>query len=338
MKEKIVGIFVCMLLIIGALPCLGATIEKKFIGSTTLDNHQVLNKERIFKNTEKQVLEHQTKRIFHHLLLRTYLLYVPLSYDGTAPVPLVVMLHGAHNTALNASGRYGVSEKAEEEGFIVVYPDASAILTDMWHIGHGLYTSSTFDELGRLWVDDIGFIKKIIARMQKNYNIDPKRIYIAGNSNGATMAYRLAAELSDTVAAIASNGGCIGGHVENVSMYTIPDPAHPVSIVEFHGKLDTIVPYNGGWNYDHTVFYKSVAEAVSFWLEHNGCNPEPNTTVIGNVTIDRYSGGAAGTEVFLYTVKNKGHVWFGGQPWEDPNPEISTTDEMWQFFETHPKQ
>lgn len=336
MKTKIIGIFLCTLLI-ATTYSIAITSEIKSTDIKNLYNTQVFSKEN-FKNPEKLVLEHQTKRIFHHLLLRTYLLYVPTSYDGTTPVPLVVMLHGAQNTALNASGRYGVSEKAEEEGFIVVYPDASAILMDMWHVGHGMLTSSLIEEFGRLWVDDIGFIKKIIVRTQKNYNIDPKRIYIAGNSNGAIMAYRLAAEFSDTIAAIASNGGCIGGHVDNISMYTIPKPAHPVSIVEFHGKLDNIIPYNGGWNFEHSVFYKSVAEAVSFWVEQNGCNPEPLTNDTVNVTIDRYSGGTAGTEVLVYSIKHKGHIWFGGQPWEDPTPVISTTDEMWEFFKSHPKQ
>ena len=61
-----------------------------------------------------------------------------------------------------------------------------------------------------------------------------------------------------------------------------------------------------------------------------------NDTV--DIIIDRYSGGTAGTEVLVYSLKYKGHIWFGGQPWEDPNPVISTTDEMWKFFEAHPKQ
>ena len=60
---------------------------------------------------------------------------------------------------------------------------------DVWHFGLGWYTASWFDELGRWFVDEIGYSKKIIDKMQKDYNIDPDRIYLAGHSNGAMMAY-----------------------------------------------------------------------------------------------------------------------------------------------------
>ena len=118
----------------------------------------------------------------------------------------------------------------------------------------------------------------------------------------------------------------------------IPEPDNPVSIAIFHGKLDNLVPYDGGWNLQNKFFCTSVAEAVTFWVENNGCNPEPITEDIENYTIDRYIDGDAGTEIIVYTIHNKGHIWFGGPPWEDPNPEISTTDEMWEFFKQHPKK
>lgn len=288
--------------------------------------------------TEARVLPHETVTIRHHLMPRPFLLYVPSSYDGSNPVPLVLMFHGGHNTPENASVRFGVSEKAEEEGFIVVYPNASEIMTDVWHFGLGWYTASWFDELGRWFVDEKGYVMKIIEKMQNDYNIDMNRIYAAGHSNGGMMAYYLAAIFSDTFAAIASNGGCIGGHIRDFEMVTIPEPENPVSIIEFHGKKDNEVPYDGGWDRSQSVYYTSVDEAVSFWVEHDGCDGEAATDVHGNVTIDRYSNGDAGTEVVVYSIENKGHIWFGGQSWEDPNPEISTTDEMWEFFEAHPKQ
>ena len=211
---------------------------------------------------------------------------------------------------------------------------------DVWHFGLGWYTSSLFDEIGRWFADEIGYAKKIINKMQKDYNIDPDRIYIAGHSNGAMMAYHLAAIFSDVVAAIASNAGCIGAHLKDFEMVTIPKPANPVSIAIFHGKKDLVLPYFGGWNQFRDVYYMSVSDAVNFWIDNNGCNPEPETEVSesGNVTIDRYNGGEAGTEIIVYSIKNKSHIWFGGPAWEDPTPEVSTTDEMWEFFESHPKQ
>ena len=338
MKKKIIGICICMLLITTATPIFGTTITPKSIYGATFENNQLLSNEKSLTNNVNLVLPHQTKIIFHHLLKRQYLLYVPTNYTGVNPVPLVIVFHGGPNTPENASGRFGVSEKAEEEGFIVAYANASEIMTDVWMLGYGLYTSNLFEELVRLWIDEVGYVKKIIRKTQRQFNIDPDRIYLAGHSNGAMFAYLLASKLSNIVAAIASNGGYIGGHFKNYSMCTIPEPKNPVSIVIFHGKQDYVVPYNGGWTYDNSAYYKSVAEAVTFWVENNGCNTTPVTNDTFDITIDRYSGGTAGTEVLVYSLKHKGHIWFGGQPWEDPNPVISTTDEMWEFFKAHPKQ
>ena len=338
MKKKIISIFVCVLTIVATIPALGKMIEPESVLINGLENNQETINEIIFKKSENLALPHQAKTIRHHLLKRSYLLYVPSSYDGTNPVPLVVVFHGGQSTPENASERFGVSEKAEEEGFIVVYPDASWIMYNVWNIGLGWYTKNLFREIMRWWIDEVGFTKKIIAQTQKDYNIDPDRIYLAGHSNGAMMAYYFGVLHSDIIAAIASNGGCIGGHIQDFEMVMIPEPDNPVSIAIFHGELDQLIPYYGGWNVNNKFFCTSVAEAVPFWVENNGCDPDPVTETIGNVTIDLYSGGEAGTEIIVYTVHNKGHIWFGGPPWEDPNPEISTTDEMWEFFKTHPKK
>jgi len=338
MKKRIIGICIFMLLITTSTPIFGTTTMPKSICNVTSENNQLLSNEKSLTNTVKLVLPHQTKIIFHHLLKRQYLLYVPSSYTGVTPVPLVVVFHGGPNTPENASGRFGISEKAEEEGFIVAYANASEIMNDFWMLGYGLFTANLWVELVRLWINEEGYAKKIIRKTQRQFNINPDRIYLAGHSNGAMFSYLLASKLSNIVAAIASNGGCIGGHIKNYPMYTIPEPKNPVSIVIFHGKLDIMCPYDGGWNYEGSCYFKSVAEAVSFWVEHNECNTIPITNDTFDITIDRYSGGTAGTEVLVYSLKHKGHIWFGGQPWEDPDPVISTTDEMWEFFKAHPKQ
>jgi polyhydroxybutyrate depolymerase len=321
-----------------SISTLGKTIEQESYLINDLEDNQEITNEIIYKNTENSVLSNQVKTIRHHLLKRSYLLYVPTSYNEEIPVPLLIVFHGGQNTPENNSERFRVNEKAEEEGFIVVYPDAHWIMSNTWNFGLGWYTKNIIREIMRLWIDEVGYTLKIIEKTQNDYNIDPDRIYLAGHSNGASMAYYFGVLHSDIIAAIASNAGCIGGHVQDFEMVMIPEPDNPMSIAIFHGELDQIIPYNGGWNVNNKFFCTSVAEAVTFWVENNGCDPVPVTETIGNVTIDRYSGGEEGTEIIVYTVHNKGHIWFGGPPWEDPNPEIFTTDEMWEFFEQHPKQ
>jgi polyhydroxybutyrate depolymerase len=329
MKTKIVGILIFMLLISTTFSSFGLIINSK---SIDLNEKKISNKI-LNDKLNVQELNHKFRLMIHDFRIRTYLMYIPSSYDESEPVSLVLVLHGGPNTARNSSERFGVSELAEEEGFIVVYPNGVCKLPfrRTWNMGFGFWSAYYLN------VDDVGFIKKLIEKMQNNYNIDPDRIFIAGHSAGAMMTYRLAAELSDIVAAIASNGGAIGGHITNNPLWQIPEPSNPVSVAEFHGKLDYAVPYDGGWNQEKTVFYLSVNDSMSFWVEQNGCDIEPDTNTSENVTIDKYGGGAAGTEVWIYTVHNKGHIWFGGPSWEDPDPVISTTDEMWEFFKTHPK-
>ena len=318
--------FVSALLITSiAIPAIGELNSFKEISNEKISIHKL------------QFLDHQTITIRHHFLKRTFLLYVPSTYDEQNPIPLVLMFHGGENTAINASERFGFSEKAEQEGFLVAYPDASELMGDSWNFGLGWYTASYFDELGRWFTDDIGFCKKIIDKLQTEYSIDSNKIYAAGHSNGRMMSYYVAVSISDTFAAIGSCGGCISGHLRDFDLVTIPEPIDPVPIVEFHGEKDREVPYDGGWNSGHSIFYGSVDETINFWVEHNECDTEPITTVNGNITVDLYSNGNEGTEVLLYSVANKGHIWFGGQPWEDADPEISTTDLMWDFFESHLK-
>ncbi|HEY5596077.1 MAG TPA: polyhydroxybutyrate depolymerase, partial [Candidatus Bipolaricaulota bacterium] len=70
---------------------------------------------------------------------RTYLLHLPPAYDGTTLLPLVIFLHGGGGNAAGAVERYGLSEEADQQGFIVVYPNGTGVLRDRvltWNAGH----------------------------------------------------------------------------------------------------------------------------------------------------------------------------------------------------------
>ena len=164
---------------------------------------------------------------------------------------------------------------------------------------------------------------------------------VIGHSNGAMMAYRLGTELSDVIAAIAPCAGTIGGKAtEDSQLYVIPEPDCPVSVIALHGKLDENVPYDGGRgeNASGSRIDLSANESISFWVQHNECNPIPQTNISesGNIITDTYSGGKNGTEVVLYTIVNGEHWWPGSD--KDPYQETSATDVIWDFFESHPKQ
>ena len=271
---------------------------------------------------------------------RTYLLHIPPQYNGSESFPLVIALHGGGGNSENMMEKTGFNNLSDEKGFIVVYPDGvgrfkNRLLT--WNAVH--CCGYAFDNN----IDDVGFIRALIEKLQNNLNIDSKRIYVTGHSNGGMMTYRLGAELSDIIAAIAPLAGTIGGKEnDNSTLIIITEPNYPVSVIALHGLLDESVPYDGGRgnNTRNDRFDLSVNESISFWVEHNECDITPNRNISdsGNVVIDYYLNGENESEVALVTVINGGHAWFGSDKDTTENQEINATEVIWEFFENHPKQ
>jgi len=344
MKNKIVGICICMLLITTCVvPVMGEFIALK-------------NDDRCLKKSSTDInsLPSGTTRLKFMIAgkalraLRSYWLHVPPSYDGSKAVPLVIVLTGTQeydsshpflfflSCAMETYTEF--SEKADEEEFIVVYANSKLLLYDplctpIFGVEQNYdYNFGWLPSLGWKFIDDIGFIHDLIDKMEQKYTINSSRIYVTGLSAGAFMSYSIGAYLSDEVAAIAPVAGTIGGRANISEPFSyIPNPENPVSVIAFHGTDDYNVPY------DESKFFVSVNTSISFWVEHNGCDPTPeiNTSESGNIIKKTYSNGSVGTEVVLYTVVDGIHGWFGSPYYPC---EISCTDLIWQFFEAHPKQ
>lgn len=273
--------------------------------------------------------------LLHEDRERTYFLHIPPAYDSIKPTPLVIVLHGGTANAQNVEMISGLTEKADKEGFIAVYPNGTGRLKNRvltWNAGNCCGYALEHN------IDDVGFISELIDNLKHKLAIDPKRIYVTGISNGGMLAYRLACELSDKIAAIAPIAGAMNCDKSNASQ--------PVSAVIFHGTEDDFVLYEGGKprktiDTRHKRTDNSVADAVSFWVDHNGCSPTPEHEDRGKIIVDTYAGGRNGTEVILYTIKGGRHAWPGGlkayELGDEPDMEISATDVMWEFFKNHPK-
>ena len=292
--------------------------------------------------------------------LRTYRLHIPSSYDISNPMPLVFSLHGDGFPAVNSfTHKYyyasDMDQKADEEGFILVYPNGSLFLyKDM--INYPFYLSFlellpilTFSRQWNHWntskLDDVGFIRTIINHLQTVLNIDSSRIYITGLSGGAMMTYQLGSELSDVVAAIAPVAGASGGinsvtePDDSLPLYTVPKPKNPLPIMILYGLND--VSYNGGWfnflsfgPYQSWGYLLSAEESVSLWVEYNSCNiiPDINESENGRIIIRSYTNLSTDSDVVFVTYLDGDHEWFKSPPYE-----LSATDLIWDFFEDHPK-
>ena len=191
-------------------------------------------------------------------------------------------------------------------------------------------------------VDDVGFMKAVLEDIAKKMPIDKNRIFAAGLSSGGMLAYRLANELSEEIAAVAIVGGSDCNQKVN--------PTLPVSILHFHGTDDTFVPYGGGKAERdfHNVNHLAVEKGLSRWVEALGCPPGPLTTTLPDTAMDgtraiitRWKPGRVDSEVVLVKIEGAGHAWPGrSMPvlrdlLGRPTRQVDATEMMWEFFAKH---
>jgi len=272
-------------------------------------------------------------RLEHDGLNRMYRVHVPKSYTSSKPMPMLMAFHGGGGSMdYQADDRYyGLISKSESAGFIVVFPngysrmDSGKLAT--WNAGN--CCGRARDEN----VDDVGFVRKMVAHLKSELNIDAARVYSTGMSNGAIFSYRLACEMSDTVRGIASVAGSDGMKSCN--------PSRPVSVLAIHAKDDEFVLFNGGAGRDSRVLanFVSQAETVRRWVQRNGCSPTPKRVLENaGAHCDLYSGCRENTEVMQCVTQGGGHSWPGGRKVRTGEPgstAISANDAMWDFFMRH---
>jgi polyhydroxybutyrate depolymerase len=264
--------------------------------------------------------------------IRKYDVHVPPSYKGGEPWPMVVCFHGGGGDIGFARRMFRLNEKADKEHFLVCYPNGSGRLRD--HV----LTWNAIDCCGYAKshnIDDIAFCRMLLARLSRDYEVDQRRVYLLGFSNGAMFAYRLATEMPEKFAAFAIVSGSMCGKE--------PQPSTPISALIMHGTADKHIPVEGGpgklakWGFD--VHAQPLSYPVSFWVKADGCNPTPQVVKTHEVECKTFTGGKEGSEVILYTIDGYAHSWPGGKrAWlfaDKPYPSLSATDVCWDFFARH---
>ena len=303
--------------------------------------------------------------LIHDGLTRRYLVHIPSTYKEATLLPLVLAFHGGGGNAEGSPEYFQLNSKSDEEGFIVAYPEGSGkkILGKTfasWNAGK-CCPSKAGDN-----IDDVGFIKKVLDDLKNKSNIDSKKIYATGMSNGALITYRLACEMANTFAAIAP----VGGH----DSYDDCNPSRPVPVIHFHGTEDPCAFYDGG-NCGgcfadilgkltgmeveaHPWECVSVPDYLEKWSEMNECSNEIEVTYKqGNAECITYNDCKDGADVTLCTIEGMGHTWPGRDTYSgescarNPNgrfctiwkntvgpltQDISANDMIWEFFEKHP--
>ena len=275
---------------------------------------------------------------------RSYLVHVPPSYDRQNTLPLVVVVHGAFDTAKGMEKFSGFSDVADREGFVVMYPNGIGLFGFLqhWNAGHCCGKAASDG------IDDIGFVAAAIEEICTRLHIDRNRVYMTGFSNGGMFTYRFAAERGDLLAAAAPLAGSIGGKAsEDVPEWRSPEPVRALPVITFHGLSDQEVPYGGGIspNRGGPRVYLSVVESIQFWIRNNGCNSEAEKKDLlnGRIHFWQWKDCRTSSPVLLYAIENWGHDWPGKYytstlEEKDPIRDFDAAEIIWNFFKIYRRQ
>jgi polyhydroxybutyrate depolymerase len=267
---------------------------------------------------------------------RTYILHIPSGFSLTNAYPLVLVFHGGFGTGSRIEQGTDFDAKADASSFIVVYPDG---IGHNWNDGRGTANAE---------IDDVGFVRRLIADLRSRLPIDGRRIYATGVSNGGMFSERLGCDLSDVLAAIGPDVGPMP-----TSLLPACKPAQPIAVIGIQGEADPIVPVNGGevksarfMGVGRGGTVESAATTMNFWAKANGCNPDATLQrepprVNDGTSVYKYSFSDCKSDapVVYYIVRGMGHAW---PPHTQPIPQITgptsqninATDVIWDFFRT----
>lgn len=247
---------------------------------------------------------------------RQYLLYVPESYEGQ-PMPLVFSFHGSGGEPRGQVTTSGFDVLAEQHGFIVAFPA-------------GVFTNSV---TARSWnanmeagVDDVQFVRDMIAAISNQAVVDSSRIYTSGFSGGGRISSRLACELSDVLAAAAPVAGL-----------QYPDDCtlkRPIPVIAFHALDDQVNTYNV--EADSRPYWRmGVETALDKWRQANGCTLTNTADRLAQgITLYTWTDCRDGARLHFYQTETGNHTWPGaGQAGAVQDIHASTL--IWSFFSRH---
>lgn len=268
---------------------------------------------------------------------RTYTLVVPESAQSGDRLPLVLLLHGATGDASTILTVSDLAVQANESGFLIAAIEGI----------DGIYNAGLPGPNSN--IDDVGFASAVIDEVSHLTPTDTQRTYAAGFSQGGAMAYRLACQLSDRIAAVM----VVSGFISNVDQETNNtfyqcNPSRPVPILHLHGLADTCVRFEGGMGTGISDEPRlSIPETIGDWAARNSCSAETETVdegilggILDTAQCERQLDCAQGADVQLCTLDGHGHVWPSGTAYSPVvrnqcggrlSRAIDTNEAFWEF-------
>ena len=232
--------------------------------------------------------------------------YVPASYDGSKPVPLVVGNHGGLMTGWGHAIYTSWTMVADREGFICVLPDAHSKW--MWTV-EGVFDNFDPKDAPDLpiqlapkdWTEnhDLKFLEALILHMEKTYNIDPGRVFMQGMSMGNLMTSMFARYKGQLLAGAAGSGGPTKPELLYTQDGQIINRGGPMAIWQSRPEKNGLPP---GGHYDEAEVNKY---SRFYWLKINECDPIPQIRIEGEDNFAFYHGKKA--DLVYLDIKNRDH-------------------------------
>jgi polyhydroxybutyrate depolymerase len=290
---------------------------------------------------------------------RPYDVFLPSSYDSGVAMPLVLAFHGGggssdngatmscpENDITDARCLHGLGE---HEGFVTVYPNGTGFFPlkrlRTWNAGGGSEGwNCASGKACANKIDDLEYVDLLLEDLGTWLNIDRRRIYATGLSNGAAFSHRLACERAGTFAAIAAVAGS-----NQFSTGTSCDPVQGIGVLQIHGTEDPC------WSYETTDdrclgnggSKLGALQSTRGWVDVLACDVTPIETAFPDTVDDatttvatRWSGCDSDVGVLLLTVVGGGHTWPSGSP-ALPESVVGRitldwgSEVLWDFLSSH---
>jgi polyhydroxybutyrate depolymerase len=274
---------------------------------------------------------------------RSYLYYLPTTYASGKLTPLMVSFHGLGSSAEGQSILTGLAEAAERNGFIVVFPESTDIPSGgpeaqdagwakQWNAGYPNNQMAA-------GVDDVKFVSRLLDKLEAEWSIDRRRVYLSGVSNGAMFAQRAALELSERIAAV----GCVVGTLPDALAKTAT-PRRAIPIVLFFSDVDPVIPFDGV-----PGTFLSAEGTVAFWASLDATSSKASIDLLAplvpedptRIRRERRLGGKEKSEVVCYIVTGGGHAWPGGLQYAPieavgrASQQIDASQTIWDFVKRY---
>jgi polyhydroxybutyrate depolymerase len=271
---------------------------------------------------------------------RTFAYYAPASLSPRPP--LLIAFHGSGQTGESFRARtgYAFDRVADANGFVLAYPDGYE------HHWNDCRKAASFSARA-LRDDDVGYVRALVAHLESKLGVDPGRVFATGHSNGGSMCYRIAQEMSGEIAGVAPISASMPVPENN----DCQENGRAISVLDMNGTDDPIDPFDGGhetlFRFADRGYVRSSFDTARYFAKKSGLAETPVVERLqgddASVWVERSTWGSPGArQVVLDAIHGGGHAV--PQPYARYPRILGRTyqdfdgpAEIWRFFAQQPR-